>query len=443
MTDEDNSSMNETQKLGTPVSNLATSPKTVVGSPFLTRDDIGSQTIEKNGQAKSVRIGRDGRTYISARELGMLVKSSKNANGIIEVPAKNHILPFKITVRSPTGSFLTYHSYKGGAEFRPVLPRNRLAPGQRVWITLEPLSRDSFVYGIQSFELASQDLKRWEAERVVVDSFTILDDKLEIHFIQDHPLVALSNFVLSGRMGESLGASNQYGGVYLPFVIVDYIGRMWMMRIRHDGSNRPQFQIDRGAGCETVSLISFDGFRLTFRYGRSGAVSTCYLCPPSDEMYDLAPPRAYSGKYLALVQNKYSRALIIDKVKIKRNLERQMLDAGSVYDQGRIGSEIAYLYAVRYLGLQSVVLEEPSKNGKDLYTMNKQSVIQTRMIKAARRDHFELSVQTELLDLIRKLGQDFRYNGEMIRGYGALSFVNRRNDIKTIVVEVTRDTRVE
>ncbi len=88
MTDEDNSSMNETQKLGTPVSNLATSPKTVVGSPFLTRDDIGSQTIEKNGQAKSVRIGRDGRTYISARELGMLVKSSKNANGIIEVPAK-------------------------------------------------------------------------------------------------------------------------------------------------------------------------------------------------------------------------------------------------------------------------------------------------------------------------------------------------------------------
>jgi len=84
-----------------------------------------------------------------------------------------------------------------------------------------------------------------------------------------------------------------------------------------------------------------------------------------------------------------SEALIVDSVKFKRRLEQTMLQTGSSYDQGRIGSEIAYLCGVRFLHLRNLVLEEPSKGGKDLYTLDRQTAVQARMLRDTPRRKLE------------------------------------------------------
>ncbi len=342
---------------------VPTAPEPPVESHFLAQGETGSQDDSTYAKCKSIRIGRDGRTYISAQELGLYFKS-ESVDHI--VTPSNQILAFKITTYLQDGSFSSYHLYRGGREFRPVLSRNRLSPGQQARISLELLPLKSFIAGIPSFELANLDFTRWVADRVVAKSVSAHDDgELQIEFVQDHPLVDVADFVVRGSVDRYPGPSNQNKGVYLQFSLVDYIGRKWKLRIRHDGLKLPQFQIDRGAGCESVNLISFDGFRLTFRYGRQGAMSTCYIRPPSEEVYGIGQTRNYSGRYLNLVQGVYSKALIIDDIKVKRTLERTMLKMGSIYDQGRIGSEIAYLCGVKCLGLRNLVIEEPSKGGKE------------------------------------------------------------------------------
>ena len=400
------------------------------------RPDSAQLREQTNHTIHSFKIGRDGRIFISARRLD----SMSNSRIVRETStSSNHDqIAVKIEVHDSGGSFFSYHTYKGGNEFRPVLPRDQSAPGEDVIISLEQLSRESFVSGIPSFELENRRNVRWAADRVVLESFAIADDKIRIEVVQDHPLANLSYFTMTGIIDAYPGVSNQHGGVYLQFKLADYIGRVWKMRIRHDGLNPPQIQINRGAGCESVSLLSFDGFRLRVHYGRQSAVSTCYAKPPSEELYGLVQPRSYSGRHLNLVQGKCSYAMIVDSVILHRELEGTMLREGSVYDQGRIGSEIAYLCGAKYLGLRKLVIEEPSRGGKDLYSTDAQVAIQTRMISTRRRRDFGLCIQEELLKLTRKLRQDFKYNPWMARGYAILSFVDYDEVIRTLLLEVPR-----
>ncbi len=353
-------------------------------------------------------------------------------------PRPEEPMALQIKVQNSTKSFSSYHLYDGGHEFRPVLPRTRLSPGASVLISLERLSLASFISRIPTFELVNRDFTRWLSDRTVVKSLSLGGKGLKIKFNQHNPLVNIKTFELNAVVNKYPGRCNQLGGVYLQCRLVDYIGRSLEMRIRHNGYHQPEFQIDRGAGFETVTLMSYDGFRLSLRYGKHGTTSTFYLAGPSELAYESEPPQGYSGHHLDLVQGMFTRALLVDSVRLRRKLEQTMFQFGSSYDQGRIGSEIAYFCSTEYLGLRNLVIEEPSKRGKDLYTLDTRTSLQARMLKNMPGKKLGDAVQIELLSLVRKLAQDYSHNPKMRTGYAILSFVDSGNAIKTLIVEAKR-----
>jgi hypothetical protein len=379
-------------------------------------------------------IGLDGRAYFSGKKvLGQLRHDGVPQE--LEDASPKLPVAIKLRVRTPAGSFCSFHVYNGGSEFRPVLPKGKVAPGTTAVVLTEALPLDAFVSSIPPFQLTNSHLVKWFADRTVVESVSIQGPKLRIRLQQDHPLVKIRQFTLAAVLDRYPGRCNQRKGIYLQCHLMDYAGRPFGVRLCHDGLSQPEFEIDRGAGFERVSLISFDGLRLSFRYGIR-TTSTLYVVCPSEFVYEIHPPRKYSGDFLKLIRGLYREAASIDSVILKRRLERMMLQHGSSYDLGRIGSEIACLCAVKYLGLGSVVIEEPSKGGKDLYTADRQFALQARMLKETPSRGFKHEIQVELLSLVRKLRQDFAYNPGTIAGYAILSFVDKQNVIKTLLVQV-------
>jgi len=320
-------------------------------------------------------------------------------------------------------------------EFRPVLPKGRFSPGDSVRISIEALPIESFIRGLQHIKFSNIQLSKWVSNQTLVKSMKLSGRKLQILFNQNHPLVDLHLFELAAKLERFPGISNQRGGVYLDCTFSDYIGRVFKLRIRHDGFNQPEFQVDRGAGFEKVTMVSFDGIRLILRYGKR-ALSTIYLNAPSDNQYAIGSPREYNGNYLNSVRGMFDQATVLDSVKLSRRLEQVMLLNGSSYDQGRIGAEIAYLCGVGFLRLRNLIIEEPSKGGKDLYTSDRTISIQARMLREAPGRRSRNVIRAELLNLVRKLGQDFRHNPAMRFGYVILSFVSLENEIKTLVLRV-------
>jgi hypothetical protein len=114
----------------------------------------------------------------------------------------------------------------------------------------------------------------------------------------------------------------------------------------------------------------------------------------------------YSGEYTNLMQGRYTSAYQIDNVVMVRNLEKAMFAGGSSYDRGRIGAEIAYVIADKNLGLKNIVLEEPSKGGRDLYTQDNTVAIQARLLRDFTQGSREQLIQQALFDLSDKLQQD-------------------------------------
>lgn len=172
--------------------------------------------------------------------------------------------------------------YNRGQEFRPVLSRSKVLPGASLLISLENLSLQSFVSWIPSFELMNRDLTRWMADRVVVKPLSLERNILKIDFDQDSPYDNIKHFEIVATVERYPGRSNQLGGAYLQCHVTDYVGRNFEIRIRHNGVGLPQLQVNRGAGFEAVTLVSYDGFRLSWRYSVYGTTSTVYLAGPSD-----------------------------------------------------------------------------------------------------------------------------------------------------------------
>jgi hypothetical protein len=320
-------------------------------------------------------------------------------------------------------------------EFRPVLPKQSFSPGDSVQVSLEVLPVKSFVERLKRIEFSNPQLSKWVSNNTKVKSVNIKGQKLRITIAQDHPLIGLSIFELNAKLDRYPGLSNQHGGVFLDCSFLDYVGRIFRLRISHNGFSMPEFQVDRGAGFEKVSMLSFDGSRLTFRYGMR-ALSTVHLKAPSEAQYGLGSPRVYFGSYLDSVRGKFNLSLMLNQVKIKRKFEQTMLQFGSSYDQGRIGAEIAYISGIKFFHLRDLVIEEPSKGGKDLYTSDRAVSIQARMIRDTPARKLERSIRLELDSLVTKLHQDFRYNPGMRLGYAVLSFVRSGNAVTTMLLRV-------
>lgn len=338
-------------------------------------------------------------------------------------------------VETATESFSSYHVFDGGPEFWPVLPRARAIPGSMVKIALEELPIEHFVSEIPSFELTNRDLTKWVSDSALIELLKLNGRTLEIVVSQRDSLTRPKRFQLTTTVNQYPGRCNQNGGVYLQCNLTDYIGRNLAMRVYHNGVDRPQLQIDRGAGFEAVTMLSHDGSRVSFRYGVHGTTSTFYPDGPPSSAYALEPPETYSGAHLNLVRGMYTKAMV-SRIRILGRIERAMLQDGSSYDRGRIGSEIAHVFAIRFLGLKELVIEEPSKGGRDLYTLDQRVAIQARMIRSIPHPDLQEAIQIEFLSLARKLGRDYRYNPGMRTGYAILSFSDTRDQITTIAVQI-------
>lgn len=357
-----------------------------------------------------------------------------------EVPGfvPNEAQAFKITIHQGTELLSSYHVYNGGNTFGPAIPEEQGSPGDVVSVSFELLSEDSFVESIPSFELTNQGNTPWVANQVVAEDFSVVGDTFTMNVVQDSPYVNVGGFSVTGIVDNYPGSSLQYGGVFLQFRVTDYLGRTTEMRLQFDGFSSPNLQILKSSTVSRVSMVSYDGFRLSVVYASKYKLATIYVKPPSSDIYALGGMNAYSGEYLTQVTGKYSAAYQIDNVVMLRELENNMLEHGSAYDYGRLGAEIAYVVADEKLGLKDVVIQEPSANGRDLYTQDDTVAIQARLLVNINPAERNSVIQSALLGLVKKVQQDYANQKQMTNGYAVLSYVDGDGSVKTLVLEVPK-----
>jgi len=83
-----------------------------------------------------------------------------------------------------------------------------------------------------------------------------------------------------------------------------------------------------------------------------------------------------------------------------------------------------------------LVLEEPGRTGKDLYSIDRSVVVQARL---ARRipPSMDWLVEKEMMQMSGKLQSDFRWTKEAKVGYAVLSFY-QFGRIRSLIAEVAR-----
>jgi len=345
---------------------------------------------------------------------------------------------FRIILHKSEGDIVSFYVYQGGKFFTPTVPEGQASAGEVLPVSIEPLPLDAFVESLPQFQLARTTRMTWLPDSVVAEAFDLKGKTLEMKFMQNNPFSTLADFTVHGDVRKFPGSSTNYGGAYVEFTLADYIGRQQMLRLRYNGFDTPEFQLLTRGLPYTVSMISFDGFRLSIGYSKDNKVATMHLTPPSDEVYSIGNPRPYSGIFLDMVQGRYASAHIIDQIQMARSEERTMLLHGDEYTIGRIGAEIAYVIATTKIGLTEVVLQEPSIGGRDLYTRDNKVAIQTTFIRHATKENLRTMVQCSLLELVEDIKRDFGFQPNMIEGFVIVSFVDLNGSLRSIVLKVAR-----
>lgn len=386
----------------------------------------------------SVHVAEDDRS-ISIRD-GNSTNHNIKAKFLEEIVpdfAKGRVQAMAVTIHKGTERLRSYHVYNGGSTFGPTLPEEQISGGVVIPVSMSLLTADSFVRSLPRFQMTNAGGMIWGASRVIVNEFSLHDNKLTLNILQDSPFVDIGEFTITGTVNGYPGSSPQYGGIFLQFALSDCFRRTTDMRIQFDGFSAPTLQILRRRSFYKASLISFDGFRFFVVYS-SGHVATVYLKAPTDEIYALGNMNPYSGSYLNRVIGRYASAFQIE-VTIRRSLEANMLMHNSEYDIGRLGSEIAYVVATNKLGLHGLVIQEPSVGGRDLYTHDNSVAIQTRFLVNLDPSQRDATIKDSLLNVVKKLQQDYANQDRMIEGYAILTYVDMDDSMKALVLNVPRE----
>ena len=333
----------------------------------------------------------------------------------------------------------SYHTYEGGSSWTAKLPQTCPANGARVEVSVQILSPEAFVRNLKSFSYPQDAPLGLPYSTVQAKAFKLTGTSLEMVFSQTPPIEGTDRFRLRGKTSRKMRCKAKSAN--LQFEVSDFFGFRRILALHHDGQNSPILRIQASGQFYTVSSVHFDGvrLRLRFQYKKwNPNVVTMYLASPNS---------LYSLKGLQNIEcggfgSGIRRALLIRKVESVRELERFILKHGTNYSVGRLGAEIAYCAATRILGLRRVILNEPSRGGKDLFTIGNAAVIQSRLLtrtqfKAGQQRVFD--IRRELRRMVRKLGQDFCYNPAAIVGYAIISYLTRTNEVQSIVAEVPND----
>ncbi len=391
-------------------------------------DYEGSLRVTVDSDYVAVLFSQGGRRSITAAFLTSILPGFK----VGEVTA------LKVTVHKLWMELPSYHVYEGGKYVGFELPDKEVQPGDAVGLSFELLPVNDFARQIPDFVVSNSASLKWLGDGAVLKDFKVVDGVLEFRVLQKNQWSSIQEFTVKGEIVKYPGESVQYGGVYAQFSIKDYAGRTRDLRIRYDGFSSVGLQLIDKDSSRPISLISYDGFRLSVVYDSDNSVATIYIESPSESIYSLGAMHTYSGPFLKLVQGRYTNAWQVDNVVMLRDLEKAMLDDGTTYDRGRLGAEIAYVAGDKLLGLKSMIIEEPSVGGRDLYTQDNTVAIQARFLKNLGSDK-ETAIQQALFDLADKLQKDYKYQQpQMQDGYAILSYVDTDGTVKTIILEVPK-----
>ncbi len=392
-------------------------------------DIEGSLTVQVGSNLVPFLVSRGYHHPITASFLALILPDFK----VGEVTA------LKVTVHKLWMELQSYEMYKGGKSVQFSLPKEEVQPGDEVGLSFDLLSVEDFARSIPDLTFTNGAHLRFLPDGAVLKDFKVMDGVLEFRVIQDSHWSGMQEFTIKGEIVKYPGLNNDGGGIYAEFAVKDYAGRTSNLRIWYDGFsfNGGGLQLLRGESSYSVSIISYDGFRLKVVYGSVNDVATVYLEPPSESVYTLDQMHPYSGSYLKLVQGRYTNAWQIDNVVMLRDLEKAMLKDGGTYDLGRLGAEISYIIGDKLLGLKNLIIQEPSKGGRDLYTPDNTVAIQARFLRDLRADP-QTTIQKELFALVDKLQEDYKNQSQMRDGYAILSYLDTDGTVKTIVLEVPR-----
>lgn len=343
--------------------------------------------------------------------------------------------PTIIMVTSLRTKLRTYHSYTGGPNWIARLARRQLGPGETHAVELRIPTESDFTGGLGGFALSSSTF-RFQTVRPKVEGFSLADCRLEIRLCQDPGIEGITSFHITGKVVDGLRC---VGGVAsLRFQMEDFFGRKCLLSVYHNGHGKPFICIKANHGFYRIESAYFDGVRVgpKFHYRRSNPnVVTIYFAPPSG-IYHVVRVFRVRQNFLGVLAG--DKQIVADLFPLRKS-DRFVLMHGRKYDIGRVGAEIAYTIATEVLALRGIILNEPSKGGKDLFTKDGRVVLQTRLLTRTRNegvDEFEADLRREMSRLIRKLEQDFRYGPTVERGYAILTYLGHSPVLRSMVVEV-------
>jgi hypothetical protein len=331
----------------------------------------------------------------------------------------------------------SYHSYNGGPLWIATLPPSSAKPGDRLRISAAIPDLGDFTKGLTSFSFTNSKIG-FSRTRTEAQSFALRGGSLQITFSQAPAIEGVSSFVLKGRTFPGLKCVR--GIARLGFSIKDIFGSVRSLALYHDGHNPPAFGIHAGSQFYKVSSLAFDGIKLAigFRYRTSN--------PNVVTLYETNPLRLYRFHKAAQLEIELdsqlaSRCLLVRDIYAVRRSEGLLMEHGRKYQLGRAGAEIAYCIANRVLHLSGLVLNEPSKGGRDLYTNDGLVTIQSRLLTrtlAEGAGEPQLTIRREISRLIRKLAQDFEYNPRAEKGCAILTYLTKSLGARAIIVETLR-----
>lgn len=336
----------------------------------------------------------------------------------------------------------SYHSYSGGPIWIATLPSESASPGRIMNVSASLLTTTEFVANLKPLLFPRGRGTHLPDVVTQATRFTLENGFLSIRFDQHPAVEGVQSFSLNGRINPSMKCVN--GKAKLEFLITDIFGFRRTLGISHDGHGPLSLTISANGHSYNVRSVHSDGVRTTveFRFR--------YFNPNVVTFYDALPLRLYRvGRLKKDVEPSIPEVLstfVLDSIKPLRRTERDMLFKGSKYDLGRVGAEIALCVAMRILRIDDLIMNEPSKGGKDLFTRDRRVVIQSRLLRGTRGLDAG-DVETELIrqmgKLAWKLGQDFEYNPPAERGFAILSYLTKSDNLRTIVAEVDKSRLTE
>lgn len=416
------------------IGNLALAADSAQGPADVAND--ADLTSYEQGGGIMVSVGSQNRLFLYSNDGSTQWIQASFLESVVPGFTEGESIPLKITYEGR--GITTYHLYQGGDAWIPTIPDDVAQPGGTMTISIQVLSIQDFVESLPSIDFVDAEGFSYLADASTLTGYSISGNQLKMSFIQDPPFEDENQFSVTGQTATSLGFGSS-SGVYLDVHITDIFDDARTLRIYFDGYNRPSLGISVGNDFGSVELVSFDGVRLVIAYERAFGdfrTATFYPTPPS-VLYSLSEMQEYSLPYLV---RGYSESFEIESVTPLRSLEQVIAHQGDKNEVSRIGAEIAYTVATERLGLENVVMEDPSQPGADLYTLDGKTVIEARFLQRTQTETgtaLSGDLQKQLTQMVGKLNSDFRASKTANNGYAILSYLNGQGAIQTIILEVT------